>query len=61
MIEFISNIFAFTHRLFLWLPPYLYNFVVTALNVSAIVLIVCIAAKLLALGINLVKMFIGGG
>lgn len=50
MIDFVFSLFAFARRLFLWLPPFLYEFVVSVLNISAFVLVVAVASKLVSMG-----------
>ena len=55
MIDFVFSLFAFARRLFLWLPPFLYEFVVTALNISAFILAVAVSTKLVSLGITAFK------
>ena len=55
MIKFITELFSFSGRLFSWMPYYLYKFVCTALNVAGTILLLVIALKLLAFGIDLIK------
>lgn len=59
MIAFVSHLFNFSRLLFSWMPPYLYQFTVSALTVASYVLVIVIAIKVISLGVDLIsKLFV---
>jgi hypothetical protein len=55
MVRVISALFAFLEGFFSWLPPYLCTFVTSVFGILVSIFIVLIAAKVITLGISLIK------